>query len=89
MIGSVLYLTSSRPEIMHSVGMMSSFQYASKESHVMVVKIIFQYLKGTPDLGLSYPRTKEFELMAYTNADWVGSVDDKTSTSGSEYYLGE
>ena len=89
MIGIHLYLTSSRPYIMLSIWMVAWFQYAPKESHVMVAKIIFRYLKCTRDLGLWYQKTKEFELMAYTDANWAGSVDDWQRTSGSAYYLGE
>lgn len=77
MIGRILYLTSSRLDIMHSVGMVARLQSTPKESHVMDVKIIFQYLEGTLDLSIWYPRTKEYELMAYTDADWAGSVDDR------------
>ena len=87
MIGSLLYLTTSRLDIMHSIRMMVRFQSKPKESHVMAIKIIFWYLKGTLDLGLWYLGTREFDLMAYTNADYA-RILDKKSTSGSAYFLG-
>jgi hypothetical protein len=67
----------------------SLFGTSPKESHVMVVKRIFRYLKGTSDFGLWYPRNKGFELISYTDVDWDGSVDDKKSTSGNAFFLGE
>jgi hypothetical protein len=76
MVGSLLYLTASRPNIMQGVGMVAIFQSSPKEFHVMVVKRIFRYLKGTSDLGLWYPRNKGFELISYIDVDWAGSVDE-------------
>ena len=60
MIGSFHYVTSSRPDVKKSVGMVSIFQAGPKESHVYTVKIIFRYFKGTIDLGLCYPRKNSF-----------------------------
>jgi hypothetical protein len=77
MVGSLLYLTASRPDIMHAVGMVAIFKSSPKESHVMVVKRIFRYIMGTLDFGLCYPRNKGFELISYTIDDWVGSVDEE------------
>jgi hypothetical protein len=54
---------------------------------VQAVKRIFKYLKGALDFDLWYPRGKYFTLVAYTYADWVGSVDDKKSTSGGAFFL--
>ena len=56
MIGSLLYITTSHPDIMHVVGMVGHFQSAPKQSHLIVVKRIFKYLKGTMTYGLWYPR---------------------------------
>jgi hypothetical protein len=50
--------------------------------------MIFRYIKGTLEFGLWFPKTKYFTLTAYTNADWLGSEDDKKSTSGGAFYLG-
>eukprot|EP00253_Pinus_taeda_P034945 PITA_34945 len=88
MIGSLLYLTGTRLDIMHAVGIVGIFQANPKESHLQAVKRIFKYLQGTQDFGLWYPRDAYLTLHAYTNADWVGSVDDRKSTNGSAFYMG-
>jgi hypothetical protein len=88
MVGSLLYLTTSRPDIMQVVGMVEIFQSTPKESHVMVVKRIFRYLKDTSEIGLWYLRKKGFELIDYTDVDWSGSVDEKKSTSRNAFFLG-
>lgn len=69
MTGSLLYLISSRPDIMQAVGMVAIFQSSPKESHLMVVKTIFRYIKVTSEIGLWYPRDKGFDLIAYTDVD--------------------
>ena len=89
MIGSLLYVTASRPDVKQVVGMVARFQAAPKESHVQVVKRIFMYLKGTVNLRLWHPSKKTFSLKAYSDADWVGCVDDRKSTSGGAFFLGE
>jgi hypothetical protein len=89
MIGSLLYVTASRPDVMQAVGQVARFQAAPKESHVLAVKRIFRYLKGTEEFGLWYPKGKDLSLMAYTDADWAGCIDDRRSTSGAAFYLGE
>ncbi|GLJ05329.1 hypothetical protein SUGI_0016200 [Cryptomeria japonica] len=81
MVGGLLYLTQTRPHIMHVVCMAARYQVDLKESHVTVVKRIFRYLKGTLDYSLWYPRNDDFMLCAYTDVDWVGDVDDQKSTS--------
>jgi hypothetical protein len=67
----------------------AQFQAAPKESHVLAVKRIFRYLKGTEEFGLWYPKGKDLSLIAYTDADWEGCIDDRRSTSGAIFYLGE
>jgi hypothetical protein len=89
MIGSFLYVTTSRPNVKQVVGMVARFQATPKERNVQDVKRIFRYLKGMIDLGLWYPSKDSFTLKAYSDVDWVGSVDDKKSTSGGELFLGE
>jgi hypothetical protein len=56
---------------------------------VLAVKRIFRYLKGTKEFGLWYPKGKDLSLIAYTDADWAGCIDDRRSTSGAMFYLGE
>jgi hypothetical protein len=60
MIGSLLYITTSRPDIMQDVGMVGRYQYVPKEIHLVVVTRIFKYLKGTMNYGLWYPRNQNF-----------------------------
>jgi len=74
---------------MQVVCMVARFQDDPKETHVKVVKRIFKYLKSTSDYGLWYQKGDEFSLSAYTDVDWVGSVDDRRSTSGGAFFLGD
>jgi hypothetical protein len=76
-IGSLIYVTTSRPDVMQAVGQVGRFQAAPKESHVLSVKMIFRYLKGTKEFGLWYPKGKDISLITYTNADWAGFIDDR------------
>jgi hypothetical protein len=76
MIGSLLYVTASRPDVMQAVGQVAGFQAAPKESHVLAVNRIFRYLKGTEEFGLWYPKEKYLSLIAYTDADCAGCIDD-------------
>ena len=64
MIGSLLYITASRPNIMHVVGMVGRFQSTPKQIHLVAVTRIFKYLKGTMTYGLWYPRNQNFQLIA-------------------------
>jgi hypothetical protein len=89
MISSLLYATITRPDIMQFVGAVARFQYAPKETHMKAIKRIFRYLKGTLDFGLWYPKTKDFTSIAYIDADWAGSIDDRKSTSGGALFLGK
>eukprot|EP00253_Pinus_taeda_P008621 PITA_08621 len=88
MIGSLLYLTGTRPYIMHAVGIVGRFQANPKETHLQAVKRIFKYLQGTQKYGLWYPRDTDLTLHAYTDADWARSVDDRKSTSGGALFMG-
>ena len=81
MIGSLLYLTASRPDIMFSVCLCARYQSCPKESHLLAVKRIFRYLKDTFSLGLWYPKGFSFALHAYSDADFGGCKIDRKSTS--------
>jgi hypothetical protein len=89
MIGILLYVTTSRPYVMQAIGHVARFQAEPKESHVLAVKRIFRYLKGTEEFGLWYPKGKDLSLIAYIDADWASCIDDQRSTSGAGFYLGE
>ncbi|GJS02902.1 putative ribonuclease H-like domain-containing protein [Tanacetum coccineum] len=82
MIGSLMYLTASRPDIMFAVCACARFQVTPKTSHLLAVKRIFRYLKGKPTLGLWYSRDSPFELVAYTDSDYAGATQDRKSTTG-------
>ncbi|CAM8956844.1 unnamed protein product [Rhodiola kirilowii] len=88
MIGSLLYLTASRPDIMFSVCQCARFQAEPRESHVKAVKRILRYLKGTEKLVLWYPRVKSLKLEGFTDADFAGDRTDRKSTSGMAQFLG-
>ena len=89
MIGSLLYLTASRPDILFSTCLGAHFQSMPKESHVTIVKQIFRYLNGSSNLGLFYPHSSLLMLNGFCDADVVGSKTDRKSTSGTCHYIGE
>jgi hypothetical protein len=88
MIGSLLYLCASRPDIMLSVCMCARFQADTKEVHLRAVKRILRYLVHTPKFGLWYPKGSTFDLICYSDADWAGCKIDRRSTSGTCQFLG-
>jgi len=88
MIGSLLYLTASRPDIMMSVCLCARFQANSKESHLWAVKRILRYLNKTRDYGLFCPNECPFELVSYSDADFGGCRTYWKSTSGTCHFIG-
>ncbi|KAJ9541677.1 hypothetical protein OSB04_028183, partial [Centaurea solstitialis] len=88
MVGSLMYLTASRPDIMFATCVCAIYQAKPKESHLAAVRRIFRYLKGTPYYGIWYPKGLGFELQAYTDADYGGCNMDRKSTSGHFQFLG-
>ncbi|GJR70016.1 hypothetical protein Tco_0016081 [Tanacetum coccineum] len=88
MIGSLMYLTASRPDIMFAVCACARFQVTPKTSHLHAVKRIFRYLKGHPKLGLWYPRDSPFDLEAFSDSDYAGASLDRKSTTGGCQFLG-
>jgi hypothetical protein len=89
MIGSLMYITTSRPDIMQAVGMVGRYQSAPKQSHLAAVKRTFKYLKGTMTYGLWYPRNQNFQLTTYSDVDWANCLDERKSTSGGALFLGD
>nr|GEW85693.1 retrovirus-related Pol polyprotein from transposon TNT 1-94 [Tanacetum cinerariifolium] len=86
MIGSLMYLTSSRPDIMFAVCACARFQVTPKASHLHAVMRIFRYLKGKPHLGLWYPKDSPVDLVAYSDSDYAGaSLDRKSTTKGCQF----
>jgi hypothetical protein len=77
MTGNLLYVIASRSDVMQVVGHVARFQAAPKESHVLAVKRIFGYLKGTKEFGLWYPKGKDLSLISYIDANWAGCIDER------------
>ena len=88
MIGSLLYLTSSRPDIMFSVCLCARFQLDARDSHLATVKRIFRYLVGTSNLSLVYKHTDSYKLTGYYDADYAGDRVERQSTSGGCHFIG-
>ncbi|XP_073300239.1 secreted RxLR effector protein 161-like [Primulina huaijiensis] len=89
LIGSLLYLTASRPDIMFAVCLCAQFQAKPMQSHFIAAKRILKYLKETANVGLWYPKDSSLGLVGYSNADYAGCKFDRKSTSGSCQFLGE
>ncbi|KAK2396140.1 hypothetical protein QL285_057811 [Trifolium repens] len=89
MIGSLLYLTTSRPDILYNVCLCARFQSDPREPHLIVVKRIFRYLKGTASLGLLYKKSLDYKLVGFCDADYVGDKIERKSTSGNFQFIGE
>nr|GEX50953.1 uncharacterized mitochondrial protein AtMg00810-like [Tanacetum cinerariifolium] len=87
MIGSLMYLTSSKQDIMFAVCACARFQVTPKVSHLHAVKRIFRYLKGKPHLGLWYPKYSPFNLVAYSDSNYAGASLDRKSTIGGCQFL--
>ncbi|XP_075080566.1 secreted RxLR effector protein 161-like [Nicotiana tabacum] len=87
-IGSLLYLTASRPDIIFSVRLCARFQSNPKESHLKAAKRILRYLKGTQDLVLYYPSCDSFNLIGYANVEYAGYLVDRKNTSGMAHFVG-
>ncbi|GKA47807.1 hypothetical protein Tco_0740765 [Tanacetum coccineum] len=88
-IGSLMYLTSSRPDIVQAVCYCARYQARPTEKHLKEVKRIFRYLRGTINMGLWYPKGSGFELTAFLDADHAGCIDTRKSTSGGIQFLGD
>ncbi|GJW64330.1 hypothetical protein Tco_0116214 [Tanacetum coccineum] len=89
MIGSLMYLTSSRPDLIYAVCLCARYQAKPTEKHLNAVKRIFRYLKGTINMGLWYSKDTGMSLTAYADADHAGCQDTRRSTSGSAQFLGD
>ncbi|GJR51847.1 hypothetical protein Tco_1402368 [Tanacetum coccineum] len=88
MIGNLLYLTASRPDIMFSVCLCACFQENPKTTHLEAVKRIFRYVRGTTHLGLWYPKGTGIETIVYGDSDHAGDYVDRNSTSGICTFMG-
>nr|GEV26992.1 retrovirus-related Pol polyprotein from transposon TNT 1-94 [Tanacetum cinerariifolium] len=89
MIGALMYLTSSRPDIVHATCLCARYQAKTTEKHLKEVKRIFHYLRGTVNTGLWYTKDSGFELTGFSDADYAGCKDTFKSTFGGAQFLGE
>ncbi|XP_014631455.1 uncharacterized protein LOC114411183 [Glycine soja] len=88
LVGSLIYLTNSRPDIVHAVSIVSRFMSNPSKAHFAAAKRILRYVKGTKDFGILYETDKDFNLTGYTDSDWAGSTDDRKGINGYVFPLG-
>ena len=88
MIGILLYLTVRRPDISYSVGVCARYQANLKESHMIALKKIIKYVNTIADFGVWYSKDINDVLVGYSDADWAWNADDRKSTSGGCFYVG-
>nr|GFD33972.1 uncharacterized mitochondrial protein AtMg00810-like [Tanacetum cinerariifolium] len=89
MIGTLLYLRASRPDLEFAICMCARYQARPIEKHIHTVKRIFRYLRGTVNQGLWYPKDSSVALTAFVDVDHAGCQDTRRSTSGSLQFLGD
>ena len=88
-VGSLMYLTATRPDIMYAVSLISRYMESPTETHLLAAKRILRYLQGTKDFGLLYKTSeKSSKLVGFTDSDYAGDQDDRRSTSGYVFMLG-
>ncbi|XP_059635693.1 receptor-like protein 35 [Cornus florida] len=88
MIGSLLYLEATRPDISFSIGVCARYQADPREQHILAVKRIIRYVNSTLNYGLRYSSKSNSEIAGYTDVDWAGNKDDRKSNSGGCFYVG-
>ena len=88
MIGLLMYLTNTRPDICFAVNTLSQYMTQPRQVHIIATKHVMRYLKGTVEYGLRFSAYCEFKLKGFTNSDWAGNVKDRKSTSGCYFNLG-
>ena len=88
LVGSLLYLTATRPNLMLPAGLLSRFMSSTSNVHMGVAKRVLKYVRGTTNLGIWYLKTGRVKLDGYADSDWAGSVDDMKSTLGYAFTIG-
>ena len=89
LVGSLIYLTITRPNISYAVHIISKFMHSPRHLHLATVRRIIRYLIGSPTRGLLYPTKSGLHLTAYSDADWAGFPDTRESTTGWCVFLGD
>jgi hypothetical protein len=88
LVGSLRYLTMTRPDILYGVGLVSRYMETPRESHWLATKRILRYIKGTLNFGLFYTYGERADLVGYSDSDWGSDQDERKSTTGHVFYLG-
>jgi len=88
LIKCLMYLTTTIPDILNAVSILSRFMHCPNETHMRAAKRVIRYIKGTWNFGVKFLKHKEFKLTDFSNSDWGGSIDDMKSTSGYCFNLG-
>lgn len=88
LVGSLIYLNNTRPDIIHAVNVVSRYMQEPSKLHYAAVKRILRYLQGSQRQGIKYVKEEKNELVGYSDSDWAGSIDDRKSTSGYIFCLG-
>jgi hypothetical protein len=88
LIGSLMYLVNTRPDICFVVNTLSQFQVEPRHEHWIVAKHVLRYIRGTLNYGLRYTASIDIQLHGFTDSDWAGSAEDRRSTSGMCFILG-
>lgn len=86
-VGCLMYLAATRPDLMYVLSLISRFMSCPTELHMQAVKRVLRYLNGTINLGILYKRNGNEKLEAYTDSDYAGDMDDRRSTSGYVFML--
>ncbi|KAL5866165.1 hypothetical protein ACOSQ3_003679 [Xanthoceras sorbifolium] len=88
LVGSLRYLTCTRPDILYAVALVSRYMEDPTTTHFKAAKRILRYIKGTIDFGLFYSVSNDYKLVGYSDSDWGGDIDDRKSTSGFVFFMG-
>lgn len=88
LVGCLMYLTATRPDIQFAVSLLSRFMHCATETHMKAAKRVVRYIKGTIEFGVKFEKSEELKLLGFSDSDWGGSVDDMKSTSGYCFSIG-
>ncbi|KAJ6883706.1 hypothetical protein NC652_030829 [Populus alba x Populus x berolinensis] len=87
LVGSLRYLTCTRPDILYGVGLISRYMETPDQSHLNAAKRILRYIKGTMNEGMFYTSSKDFNLVGYSDSDWGRDLDERKSTTGFVFFM--